>query len=67
MYEIHNDLSRDIQRLLTTLFLSVMRKEYLTFSERDSYAVHYIKERQERGVGTLVLSGLFQGGLITAV
>ncbi len=68
MYEIHNDLSRDIQRLLPTLFPLVMRKEYFDFPERDSYAVvHYIWERGERGVGTLVLCRLFQGGLITAV
>jgi hypothetical protein len=45
----------------------MMRKEYFYCPERDSYAVHYINERGEWGVCTLVLSRLFQGGSITAV
>jgi hypothetical protein len=33
---------RDIQRLPTTTFSLVLRKEYFDGSQRDSHAVHYI-------------------------
>jgi hypothetical protein len=45
MYGKHlgrESMSRDIQRLLRTLFPLEMRKEYFDCPERDSHAEHYI-------------------------
>jgi hypothetical protein len=50
--------SRDIQRLPTTFFSLVLRKEYFGCPQRDSHAVHYIYKRKEREVCALVLCSL---------
>jgi hypothetical protein len=50
--------TRDIQRLPTTPFSLMLRKEYFNCPKRDSHAVRYILKRGVRRVCTLVLFSL---------
>jgi hypothetical protein len=49
---------RYIQRLPTTPFSLVLRKEYFDCPQRDSHAVHYIQKRGEERVYALVACSL---------
>ncbi len=44
------NMTRDIQRLPTTTFSLVLRKEYFDCPQRDSHAVHLIEEGRSKSV-----------------